>query len=79
VLFKEGDPIDGVYIIISGEYEYFKNVGDPDFDKTSSKWVEFAIKSNIKGDINNTSKRSIAIIQSGEIIGFEEIYENFYS
>ena len=27
VIFKEGDVVDGVYIIISGEFEYYKYMG----------------------------------------------------
>lgn len=74
VIFKEGDVVDGVYIIISGEFEYYKYMGQSGLGKTKSSWVKQTIINKIPNP-NNYKRTNLIIMQKGEIVGFEEIYE----
>lgn len=77
IIFKEGEPIDGVYIIIEGEFEYLKAIPNLDKDKSKSQWIYKALSID-KVPLVEYQRKSIAIIQSGDILGFEELYENHY-
>lgn len=77
MLFKEGESIDGVYIIIKGEFEYYKYIGKSWLEKTKSNYVKNSVMNKIPNP-QKYKRTSLSLMQRGEVIGMEEIFEIFY-
>lgn len=71
ILYKEGDMVNGVYFIQSGEILYEKVLKEDDTMFTNRKWMQpkFFKGSNIKKLV----KVKAAIFEHQDVVGFEEL------
>ena len=77
VIYSEGDDVDGVYLVVKGSVKYVKNVRyqTPVESNTNNIWFKQQV---VKSGINYKSKmKSIAIFESSDMVGFEEIIREY--
>lgn len=76
-LYKEGDVVDGIYIIQSGTLSYSIKVpyAKPIQASTQNKWFEE--KATALGVNQRSMQRQLAIFSTSAFIGFEELFRQF--
>lgn len=77
VLYREGDPITGVYLISKGllKYQKMSEFTVPVEAKTGNKWFREQVKSQ---NINRKKAlKDIAIFEKNQLVGVEEIFREF--
>ena len=77
VVCKEGDTVDGMYLVVQGSIIYKKSIQyeTPVEGKTKNKWFRDSVQK--RGINRKTVNKDVAILESGDLIGFEEIFRNF--
>jgi hypothetical protein len=70
-LFKEGESVDGVHLIKSGEVVYEKVIYENDTNVPSTKWTQPRLF--IGGHFQKAHKLQIALISGDEVLGYEEV------
>ena len=71
VIFKEGDPIDGIYFIDEGQLEYQQKSEILKVDESKSRWINSKMLKN--GQNKVIDNRTIVEFSVNEIVGFEEV------
>lgn len=70
-LYREGDPVDGVYLMQSGEVVYEKVTYENEVLPTSGKWMQPRLL--IGDNLKKARVLQMALISGVEMIGVEEI------